>query len=93
MQIPPDVRFERRLAVAKQVVGHAYSRAEIVVALDALLRGQDDRGRDRHRRTDRLLGEAAPRVVEAQSALQREPILGPLFLSEERVVLRAHLSP
>src|SRR5215203_7226771 len=92
MQIPSDVRFERCLAVAKHVVGHADSRAEIVVALDTLLRGQDDRRRDRHRRTDLLLGEAAPRMVEAQRTLEREPILGPLLLRIERVVLRAHLA-
>ncbi len=86
LEVLPEVGLERRLAVAKQVVGDAHARCDVVVALDAHRALE----RDRLRVEDRRLGRAvalgrrpAPGAVVANRPLQRQLAQRPLILGEE----------
>ena len=86
LEVLPEVGLERGLAVAKQVVGDAHARRDVVVALDAHRALE----RDRLRVEDRRLGRAvalgrrpAPGAVVANRPLQRQLAQRPLILREE----------
>src|SRR6185503_11255713 len=89
LQVLSDIRPERRLAVAADVISETDARRDVVVALDAVGCRERDRGGVEPARDWRavvLRREPAPRVVEAQGPLQAESSHRPLVLRVEGAV-------